>query len=179
MFLLALAACVRTNMRKLFGSRTDVVFGKGINAGSPSARDTMGGGGLRRCIMRGCNRRSMISSVALTVDAVGLVECKGSVSLLRYDVLRDEDELGDGGREVIGVGRPEGRGVDGGFGSRISSLSGTFAAAVSYEMVMRSNWRNKMRRSRENSCSLEGVYDIPTKSRMTALPSDAPWTRCM
>lgn len=72
----------------------------------------------------------------------------------------EEELVGDGARDVIGVGKPEGKGEEGMMGgNKISSVdSGRFAAAVSYEIVMRTSWRMMIVESSERSCNLEGVY---------------------
>lgn len=63
--LLANAACDLINILKLDGNRTDVVFGNGKLDAAPdrsesNVRVATGGGGWRRCVMRGCIRKSTI-----------------------------------------------------------------------------------------------------------------------
>lgn len=167
----AIAACVLTSILRLLGSRIDVVFGNGIP-------DSEGGGvvgGLRRCDMRGLNRKSRMCSGPLVMVDVGLLD-----EFVFGGYVKALDELGDGGLEVIGDGKPDGRGVEGTSGSKISSPPGSLAAAaVAYEMVIVSSCKNSMMRSSENSCNFDGVYDMPMKSRTIALPSAAPYARCM
>lgn len=155
MLLRAIAACVLTNILRLLGSRIDVVFGNGK---LESEREGVGGGGLRSCAMRGLIRKSRMWSGPLVVACVGLLDESVFGGYVKYAV-DGLDELGDDGLEVMGDGKPDGRGVEGTFGSRKSSLSGSFAAAaVAYEMVMVSSCKNSMMRSSENSCSFDGVY---------------------
>lgn len=83
-----------------------------------------------------------------------IVEC---IAVPLNDVLRDE--LGEGGLEVMGVGRPKGNGVEGALaGSKISSPPGWFAAAVWYEIVMRIHCMSNIVMSSEKSWSLVGAY---------------------
>jgi hypothetical protein len=60
---------------------------------------------------------------------------------------------------VMGVGRPEGRGVEGSStGSRMSSpCDELFATAVSYDIVRRIHCMNRMVKSNVMSCSLDAV----------------------
>ena len=94
----------------------------------------------------------------------------------------------------MGVGRPEGRGVEGSStGRRMSSpCDELVATAVSYDIVRRIHCMNRMVKSNVMSCSLDAVcatyppvsrtaieldcddIPIPTKSSMIALPSIAP-----
>jgi len=79
-----------------------------------------------------------------------------------------------GGVAAAGCGKG-----DTGSGRKISWVPGLLSASeTSYAIIVSSHWRNRMEKSRMRSWILDGAKDMPTKSRMIALPSAAPFFAC-
>lgn len=129
---------------------TDVILGSGSRSGAG------GGGGDGAGFL---NRFMMVET--LRSRTYGGSCCDFSVSLSEVD-------NGEAGGCWLGICNS---------GSGVSSGCSA-ATADSYAMVTSKRSRNIMRKSRERRWSLEGRIAMPTKSRMTDRPGEAPSKIC-